>query len=106
MTTNPLGLVQPISPADVAKQKKADFPPLVIQAFNEMIAKKFSGVAATVFQDEVTKLIAEKLGCSEKLVYERGWLNVEEIYKEAGWKVMYEKPAYNETGRSFYTFRV
>jgi hypothetical protein len=29
-------------------------------------------------------------------VFKNGWLNVEHLYETHGWKVEYDKPAYNE----------
>jgi hypothetical protein len=37
-------------------------------------------------------------------VYAKGWLNFEAIYEEAGWKVVYDKPGYNETYDANFTF--
>lgn len=37
-------------------------------------------------------------------VFERGYLDIEETYRKAGWSVVYDKPGYNETYDAFYTF--
>ncbi len=38
-------------------------------------------------------------------IYERGWLNVEPIFEEAGWEVHYDKPSFNESGDARFEFK-
>lgn len=99
MTAN----VRPIKPSEVAKKKKNDIPDAVFEAFNELIAKKFSDGYATVKQADAVALM-EKKGLNPNEVYNNGWLNVEEVYRAAGWKVEYDKPAYNESYPATFTF--
>jgi len=37
-------------------------------------------------------------------VFDKGWLNIEPMYRAAGWKVVYDKPAYNESYEPTFTF--
>ncbi len=96
--------INPIRPDEIAKQKKNDFPDTVFLAFNEHIAKKFTNKSAVVFQDDIVADIAQRLGITVQAIFENGWLNVEEIYREAGWEVEYDKPGYNESGQAFFRF--
>ena len=95
-----------ISPDQVAQQKSKQFPDAVFDAFNELIAKNFSSGSATVRQDEVTQLICAKLGITSQAAFDAGYLNVEEVYKEAGWKVSYDRPGYNESYPATFAFSI
>ncbi len=93
--------VQPIRPSEVAKQKKASFPDAVFEAFNEAIAANWVNGSSSFTQDEVVKLMVSK---GLKNIFNNGWLNVEEVYEKAGWKVEYDSPGYNESYSASFTF--
>lgn len=99
---------QPIRPEDIPQTKKDQIPPPeVIEAFNDLIIQDLiiarrNGQAtvrqAIVRQDEVIKLIIAKIvkrvcwtpneirhRCGDE-----GWLNIEEIFRAAGWEVTYD----------------
>ena len=95
--------VKPINPDEVVEQKKACIPDAVIEAFNDEIARRFLGNSATVKQDDVLARIQEK-GIERGMVFDNGWLDVEDIYRKAGWEVFYDKPGYNETYASTFKF--
>lgn len=95
-----------ISPNEVVAQKQKNIPEIVFEAFNELIAKNFTGGSATVKQDDIISLILSKSGfLSQQEVFDKGWLNVEEVYRDQGWKVEYDKPAYNETYSAYFKFK-
>lgn len=124
---------RPISPEEIVAVKTRLIPGFVFDAFNELIARDWDGVEATVKQDEVVKLIRAKQGAKDGVVqggdrrsggggegvggggrrsggggmkdpFAEGWLDVEEIYRGIGWTVRYEKPGYNEEGMAFFVF--
>lgn len=97
--------VRPITPDEVAGSKNTVFPAAVFEAFNELITQKFSGGSAVIKQDEVAALIAKKTRVKRQTIFDKGWLNVEEAYRAAGWDVSYDKPGYNESGPATFTFR-
>ena len=97
--------VKPISPSEVVGKKKESIPPEVLEAFNELIAEGWNGHYSTVYQKDVVARILNKKDISdEKSIAKRGWLDVEDIYREAGWKVEYDRPAYNESYAAFFIF--
>lgn len=99
-------MTDPIRPDEVSARKLAALPDGVIDAFNELIAKAFDGRSATVDQNDVTDAIMERCPgvTSKQQIFNEHLLDVEPIYRDAGWKVTYEKPAYNETGRAYFVF--
>jgi len=99
--------VKPITPAQVIKKKKDGIPDFVMEAFNSLIAKNFDGHDATIKQEEVLQVILANSpeGTTSDMVFDEHWLDVEDIFKKAGWQVDYDKPAYNETYEPTFTFR-
>ena len=41
---------------------------------------------------------------TSKTIYDNNWLDIEDIFREAGWKVTYDKPAYNESYDAYFKF--
>ena len=97
-------MAKAISPADVAGVKAELFPEAVFEAFNELIAAGFYGNEVTVKQEDVVKRMVEK-GLKVKDIYANHWLDVEEVYRAAGWVVEYDKPGYNESYAAYFVFR-
>lgn len=98
-------MVQAISPKDVGLEKAKHFPDFVLEEWNKMIAKKFTAGRACVGQDEMVVALQPhtKTGHRQE-VFDNGWLDVEEVYREQGWKVEYDKPGYNEAYAASFTF--
>lgn len=92
--------MKPIKPSEVIDKKQELIPDEVIEAFNEMIAANWNGTSSTVSQTEVYALIKKKLGKDFPMNY----LDVEDIYRKAGWKVNYDKPGYNESYGATFEF--
>jgi hypothetical protein len=98
-------MAKPIKPSEVANRKASTVPDAVFDAFNELIVEEWDGSSATVKQDDVVALIVSKLACERQQVFDRGWLNVEDAFREAGWKVDYDKPGCGERYAAHFTFR-
>lgn len=104
--------VKPIKPSEVTDRKRELIPGFVIEAFNELIAKNFSGGRAVILQDKITKLIQYKYNqrhrytdrLSSQDIIDNKWLDIEDIYRKAGWIVEYDSPAYNESYPCTFTF--
>lgn len=101
---------RPISPDQLTDAKSAAFPPEVFDAFNELICENMDGAEATIKQDDVVRRIIGKLGAdapqyTRQQIFDRGWLNVEDAYRKAGWSVEYDKPGFNETYPATFTFK-
>ena len=107
-------MTKPISPDQVGRTKRASFPPEVFEAFNNLVARHFIGHSATFKQSDVVNAIVEAMQTEtpygnngaeiEELIFKRGWLNVEETYRELGWTVKYDKPGYDESYEPTFTF--
>jgi hypothetical protein len=95
--------VKPISPNEIVGKKEQSFPDAVLEAFNEIIVGNYSQGQASFKQDDVIKLMVKK-GVKRADIIPKGYLDVEDVYREQGWKVEYDKPGYNETYPATYTF--
>jgi len=104
-----------ITPAEVLKEKRGFIPPAVFEVFNRLIVKHFRDGQARICQEEIVKEILATMNASEKRVkaanklkseeiFDRGWLDVEMVYRDAGWKVDYYKPSWDEGGYAHFTF--
>lgn len=105
-------MIKPITPNDVGKEQLKIIPEFVIDSFNKLIATNFDGYVSRVKQDDVVDLIKSTAGFTAVVLkdktldsFDNKWLNVETIYEDAGWKVTYEKPGYNEFGSAFFYFK-
>ena len=104
--------VKPITPDEVAARKRDALPPQVIEVFNQLIAEHWTGSSATFTQSDAIAAIVARCGgdngplhsASRSEVLRRGWLDVEDVYREAGWHVVFDKPGYNERYEAFYKF--
>jgi hypothetical protein len=85
-------LGRPLKPSEITKFKaKVVIPPEVFDIWNRAIADAWDGEKAIVQQVTVnTKLKALTIP------YDKIWLDIEDVYGEHGWKVYYDRPAYNE----------
>lgn len=97
--------VLPIRPSQVAANKASVLPAAVIQAFNTLITRAWDGRSAMVYQHQATALMKElDPELTDERIREEHLLDVEVVYRRHGWRVTYEKPAWNESGHPFYTF--
>jgi|SRR3989338_165418 len=96
--------VKPIRPNEVGKLRENGIPDAAFEAFNELITKNFTGSSAIIKTKDVVKLMIEK-GLNQNDIYDNGWLDVENVYRAAGWNVVYDKPGYNEAYDAYFEFK-
>jgi len=96
----------PMAPSELGAWQTQEFPEEVWTAFNKLIARRWNGSMAIFRQDEVVKAIVDESNTlTSDVIFERGYLNVEEAYEAQGWRVTYDKPGFNETYHPTFTFR-
>lgn len=96
-----------ITPAEILKQKITEISSYVIEAFNEAIiaAASSSSSFVIVYQNDVIKrIIAKNPVLTRSNIFTNRWLDVEPIFRDAGWQVFYDKPAYNESYEPYWKF--
>lgn len=93
-------MTKPITPDETESGKH--IPPIVIEAFNELIRE---GGGRVLQKDAVALILVKAAGAvTLEEIFKNGWLDVEGAYRKAGWKVVYDKPAYCETYEANFTF--
>lgn len=98
-------MTKPIRPSDIAAAKEKYIPVVVFEIFNKLIANNYTGNKARVYQKEVTDaLTSEPYNIERNLIFDNGWLNVEEAYRSAGWTVYYDSPGFNESYDAYFIF--
>lgn len=96
--------MKPITPQEITKTKKNSIPPEVIEAFNELIVQNYNGWSSKVIQEDVVNRIIKKVGILRQEVFDKNYLEIDDIFRKAGWKVTYDKPGYNETYKAYWVF--
>lgn len=99
-------MTKPLTPNEARGLKPNIIPPEVYEAFNELIVLNLDGRGVSVFKlDEVFRRLREK-GVDTKEAVKMRWLDVEPFYREAGWKVTYDNPGWNETYPATFRFEM
>jgi hypothetical protein len=96
--------IKPITPDEIVEQKIRDLPDAVIEAWNRIIAQRYTGGSVIIMQDDVVEALLPLAGYDRGLIFNEGWLDIEELYRANGWKVEYDRPAYNESYRASFKF--
>jgi len=103
----------PIKPSEVNALKTKVIPEEVFQAVNELIAKAWDGKNAQVIQNEVVELSLSKMCLNAGIgslhrtnAFKEHWFDFESAYRAEGWKVIYDKPGFNETYDAFWWFSI
>ena len=98
---------RPITPEEVRKSRITYIPDIVFEAINELIIKHFDGKESIVKQDEILdKICTEETGLTHNMVFDFHFLDIEDIYREQGWEVTYDKPTYCEDYDAYFKFEI
>ena len=66
------------------------------------------GKQAVILQEEVIKRILSKYldepTITRETIYENDWLDVEDLFRDAGWQVVYDKPSGHDSYPTTFTF--
>lgn len=104
--------VKPISFDDFEKQYEKHIPDFVIEAVNKLLLKSWDGSSATITQNSIINAMIRPQEYSEmptsefrRMIFDEHWLDFENLYRENGWDVYYDKPGYNETYDAYFVFK-
>lgn len=101
-----MSTVKPFSPDQALANKANVIHPKMIEVVNNLLSKHYNGSSCRIYQNEVMDafLTATNHEYTREEVYNNKWLDFESVYRENGWKVSYDKPAYCETYEAAYVF--
>jgi hypothetical protein len=98
--------IKPLRPDEILSNLAKTTPPVVITAVNNMLTKHFKGGSVTIKQDEiVSEILRLSPNISRHEVFENKWMDFEEVYRQFGWSVTYDKPGYNESYDATFEFK-
>ncbi len=99
-------MVKPISPAEAKERFVNSIPSEVFDAFNELIVANMVGNRSSFTNADLLPLIRQKLEAHNRPTDIKGsWLDVYKAYNDLGWEVDIDRPGYNESYSTIYTFK-
>ena len=100
-------MVKPLAPSEVVEVRTKLFPDFVLETWNAVIAKNWSGRSSRIEQpDIINQLVtASPTLVSRGDVFANHWLDIEDTYRAEGWSVEYDKPGYNESYDAYFVFK-
>ena len=96
-----------ISPQGAREKFKQDLDPLMIEAVNNLLTKEGSSTYITLLQKDIVseyRSLCKAADRPARDVYKENQLDFEDIFRDAGWHVEYDKPAYCETYEPNFSF--
>ena len=97
-------MVKTVSPEQLPDNQPTHIPKEVISIFNELITENWDGRKAHIKQNSAVNRIVNRLEVCRKTIFQKHWLDVEEIFRQAGWVVMFDKPGYCEPYEAYFEF--
>jgi len=97
--------VLPITPSEAKRLMVTNVPPYVIKVLNEMLAEETGPrgkVHVTLYMEDIAARVRAATGMEGRL--ESNCWNFEPIFEKAGWKVSCDRPGYNESYDTNWTF--
>ena len=97
----------PISPNEVQSIKNIQIPNAMIEAANHLIVKNWNGTYANFKTKDLKEEYLSRTEfreIAEKEIYEYNYLDIENLFREVGWKVDFDRPGFNESYDSNFTF--
>ena len=84
-------------------------PDAVLECWNEAIMENLQvsgqkNVSSSFTLKYLSKKIQKKMNCNFEQAKKAGWFDLEKVFRDQGWKVEYDQPAYNESYDSTYYF--
>ncbi len=103
--------VTPLTPKQVREMHQKNIPEEIIFAVNRLLVKGGSEppIRIVIEQNEVIEEATAIMKSNGKTIerndfFKNHWLDFEPIFREAGWKVTFKKPGFNESFPAYWTF--
>ena len=95
--------MKPLTPSEAQASFNKSLPDFVIQSANELIVENLDtyGEATFTFEELERKIKSKK---PDDVRWNRKWLDIEDAFRENGWKVEVDNPGYNETYKGNFKF--
>lgn len=97
--------VAPISPNNEVFNIENMIPGIIITAFNNLLERNYKGNnKISIQQKDVIEEILSISDFNRNEIFDNNYLDVEKIYENYGWSVIYKKCPYNEDWESYFQF--
>jgi hypothetical protein len=104
--------VTPITPAEVLGVKAVTVPEGALKAWNEIITENYVDGRSHFTQKQLVDRILKNLKgvthdgkrVTRFDIFDKGWLDLEDTFRQASWNVEYDKPGFNENYAANFTF--
>lgn len=112
--------ITPSQAKEAARLRKIQsIPSFVIEAINSLLIEKVNQHGyAKLYQDDIIAKILEAdaewtdptngsihIKVDRNMIFEKRWLDFEDLFNEVGWHVTYDQPGYNESYTSCWEFQ-
>lgn len=98
--------IAPITPRQAFNPMLHEIQPGIVDVVNELLRQKFDGRQALILQEDIVALFNERYPDYEReRIFREKQLNIEQLYRDSGWIVEYEKPLYYETFPARFIFK-
>lgn len=104
-------MVKPIKPSEAKKVKVKNIPEFIIAAFNKFIADNLDTSGRSSFKQKhlVTYIVENQIindhqPVSASIIYQNKWLDVEDLFEDAGWSVTYDSPSWGDNYDAYFVF--
>lgn len=101
-----LKVIGAITPQEILDNLDKIIPQVVFDAVNELLAEKYRGSQISIKQKEIiTRIQRLDKKLTDKVIFDNKYMDFEKVYRESGWVVGYDKPAYSESYDAYFTFK-
>ena len=99
--------ITPITPDVVQEKFLEEIPDFIISTVNSLIIKNWNQTekCAKIKQEEILEKVLQLGNISSEEIFKKHWFDFEDIYRNVGWIVEYDKPLYYETYPATFTFK-
>jgi hypothetical protein len=101
-------MTQAISPQEAVLKHKQQVPSEVIEVWNQLIVTHLqvrkTNIESKFLLEELSKKLQQKMNLNFEQLRDKGYLDLEYIFENQGWKVVFDKPAYCESYAANFTF--
>lgn len=107
-----------IKPNEVLAKVAHAIPDYVIEVFNDLIKKSFNGYSATVKLEDAKVAVTQAIvrnnpeiphmdhSLARQFMEERRYMDVEPVFRDAGWKVEFNKKCIGDNFDSHFVFKL
>ncbi len=102
--------VKPLAPGQAREAlkelNKQRVPGFVVEIVNQMLTEGSDRSSIVIRQDDVITQILNRghVGVTRGAIFDNHWLDFEDIFREGGWKVTYDKPGYGDSYAAYWRF--